>query len=420
MEDTVPLQLIIILVLLGFSAFFSGSETAFFSINYIALQKLKKRKDRATRLVCYLLDRPNSLLITILISNILVNIFAAAIASGIAIETSKQMGLHDYVGTAFAIVVMTLVLLFFGEITPKLIAVKRPIKLARIFSYFIFFFVIILKPFSILFQWFTDFLTKKALKDKSILGNHDIESAIEIGHKEGLIDKDEKEMFENVFESMTKEVQDIMLPAKDMFALDISVPSNKLMQRIISSEYDLIPVYKKNNNQISGVIRKKELLPYHFKLKKSLDIKKLINPVIYVPEGKKIFDLLKEFQNQKLEFAIVVDEYGNLIGFITIDELIEEIVGEYKDEYDKEDIFVRKIGKRKFLIKGDMKIEDFNEEFGTGFLSEESNTVNGLLLEKLERIPKKGEKIVLGNFVFTVSRRKGPAIDTLIMEKKDR
>ncbi len=420
MEDSVPLQLIIIFILLGFSAFFSGSETAFFSINYIALQKLKKRKDRISKLVCYLLSKPNNLLITILISNMMVNIFAAAIASGIAIGISKTIGLHDYIGAAFAIVVMTIVLLFFGEITPKLIAVKRPIKFSRILSSFIFFFVIILKPLSILFQWFTDLLTKKAFKDNNALDNHDIESVIKIGHKEGLIDEDEKDMFENVFESMSKEAQDIMLPVKDMFAMDISIPQKKLVPGIISSEYDLIPVYKENDDQIIGVVRKKDLLPYYFNLKKNLNIRKLINPVIYVPEGKKIFDLLKEFQKQKLEFAIVVDEYGNVIGYITIDELIEEIVGEYKDEYDKEDIFVRKIGKRKFLVKGDMKIEDFNEEFKTNFISEEANTINGILLEKLERIPEKGEKIVLGNFIFTVSRRKGPIIDTLIMEGRDR
>ncbi len=347
-----------------------------------------------------------------------VNILAAAIASGIAIRIAGDAGLNDYVGTTFAIVVMTLVLLFFGEISPKLITVKRPIKFASIFSYPIFFFEIILKPFSIIFQGFTSLLIKKVFQDDTnTLNNHDIESAIKIGHKEGIIDTEEKEMFENVFDSMTKEVQEIMIPKKKMPVMDITTPLNKLAKKFSGSDNDFIPIYKKTRDNITGVIRKKDLLPYHFHLQKSGEIKRLIRPVLYVPEGKNIVDLLKELQKEKLQFSIVVDEYGNLMGFIPLDELIEKIVGEYKDEYDREDVFIRKLGKKQYLIKGDMKIEDFNKRFSARFRSKEANTINGLVLEKSEKIPGKGEKIILDKFSFTISRRKGPIIDTLIVEK---
>ena len=402
-----------------FSAFFSGSETAFFSINYIALQKLKKSKNRQSKLVCSLLSKPNNLLITILIANMFVNILASAIASSIAINITQKAGINDFWGTTIAIVVMTLSLLFFGEITPKLIVINQPVKFARILCYPIFLFIIILKPFAVIFQSFTNLLTKKTLKDETnTLDNHDIESAIKIGHKEGIIDKDEKEMFENVFDSMTKEVQDIMLPRMKMSVLNADMPLNKLVKQIIASDYHLIPVYKNNDDNILGVVKRKDLLPYYFNLKKLSNIKSIIKPILYVPEGKNIFDLLKEFQEKHLQFALVVDEYGNTIGFITLDELIEEIVGEYKDEYDKDDIFIRQISRGKYLIKGDMKIEDFNERFKSHLKSEDSNTINGLLLEKVEKIPVKGEEVQLNKFVFTVSRRRGPIIDTLIVSSK--
>lgn len=417
MED-IPLQFLFIFILLGFSAFFSGSETAFFSINYIALQKLKKARDSRSKIVCKLLNKPNSLLITILIANMIVNILAAAIASGICIGIAQRLNLNDYIGTLFSIVIMTLVLLFFGEITPKLITVKKPIKFAKLFCYPVLFILVILKPLSFIFQGFTDFLTAKVFKeDNNVFNNQDIESAIKIGHKEGLIDKEEQEMFKNIFDSMGKEVQDIMLPKTKMFTIDIKTSLKKLISEVISCRYKLVPICKNTDDNILGVVRCKDLLPYNFNLQKLTGIKQLLSPVLYVPEGKKIVDLLKEFQQQKKEFSIVVDEYGNRIGFITLDDLIEEIVGEYKDEYDREDVFIRQMGKGRFLIKGDMKIEEFNEVFNENFTSEDANTINGLMLESFEKIPKKGEKIILNKYVFTVSKQKGHIIKTVIVEK---
>jgi len=418
LEDSVSLQIIIIFVLLILSAFFSGSETAFFSISSIALQKLKNNKDKSSRLVVKLLSTPNTLLITILLGNMLVNILASAIASGIAISIFEKKGFSDYIGSSVAIVVMTLMLLFFGEITPKLITVQRPIRFAKFASFFIFFFFYLFYPISKIFQKFSDLFTNNmASLDANSLDNKDLESAIKIGHKEGIIDEDEKEMFENVFESMSKESQEIMLPKNKMFAVDITMKINKVVEQIITSKYKLIPVYKKNYDNIVGVIKKKELLPVAFNLKRIKSIKNFIHPVLFVPENRKIMDILKDLQKEKLEFVIVVDEYGNVIGFITLDELIEEIVGEYKDEYDRRDLFIRRVGKDKFLIKGDMKIDEFNEIFDADFTSEEANTINGLLIEEFKKIPEKGEKIILSDFVFTVSRSSDSAIETITVKK---
>ena len=418
MAASLPIQILIIIVLLIFSAFFSGAETAFFSINYIVLEKLKQEKKKRTKLVTKMLKSPNKLLITLLLGNMIVNILATAMTSNISIDITKKLGGNDITGVTVSIIVMTLILIFFGEITPKLITVQKPVKYALNFVYLLYFFSIILKPITIIFQLFTDFITNKVMKNSTDqLVNKDIESMITIGHKEGIIDKEEKEMFENVYDSLNKEVQDIMIAKPKMFALSIDLPLKQLIQEIVNCDYTLIPLYKKNREHILGIIHKKSILPYFFNFKKLTSINSLIRPIIFSPVSKKVNDLLREFQTQKKEFSVVVDEYGNVIGFITLDEIIEEIMGEYKDEYDKQDYLAKKIGKNKYLVRGDLKIDEFNEFFKASLRSDESNTIIGLILESLEKIPKKGEKIILDKFIFTINNLKGTVIDSIIVEE---
>lgn len=404
--------------MLAFSAFFSGSETAYFSINYIVQEKLKKENDIQSSLVCRLLQTPNKLLITILIGNMIVNILATSILSALAIRLAVRAGLPDTVGTVLEIALMTVLLLIFGEITPKLVTVRKPVTFAKLFSFLMYLLVILLRPLSLIFQSFTDLLTKRMGADQDKLKSQDIEAMIKLGHKEGVLNKEEKEMFENVMESREKEVQDVMLPRSKMFSLDGVLPVKELMREIIRSHFRVVPVYRKNKDHIIGVIRRQDLLPFHFS-RKIPALKKLLQPVLYVPVGKKINDLLKEFQAQQKNFAIVADEFGNSIGFLTLKDLIEEIIGAYRNEYDKEYVLKRKIGKNKYLVSGDMKIEDFNEIFRTNVCTPDMTTVNGLLMKNFGRIPKKSERIIINKFVFTINSRKGPAVDTVIVEKME-
>ncbi|MDD5066560.1 MAG: hemolysin family protein [bacterium] len=409
-------QLIYIFVLLGFSFFFSGSEAAFFSINYIIQEKLKKENDIQSSLVYKLLQSPNKLLITILIGNMIVNILATSLLSALAISLAQQAGLPDTLAALLGMVLMTGLLLFFGEITPKLITIKRPVTFAKAFCFLMYLIVIIMRPLSYIFQGFTDFITSKIGGPEKALDTKDIEALIKLGHKEGIINKEEKEMFENVFESREKEVQEIMMPKSKLFSLDSAGPVKELMNQVVKNHFRIVPVYKKGKDNIIGVVHKQDLLPYYFGKPVPL-LKKIIKPIIYVPVGKRINDLLKEFQSQQKGFAMIADEFGNTVGFVTIKDVIEAIIGAYKDEYDKEYVLKQKVGRNKYLINGDMKIEEFNQGFNTNFCIPDVTTVNGLLLKHLGKIPKKGEKIIINKFIFTVNSRKGPAVENLLVEK---
>jgi len=419
LDESLPAQLIGIGILLLFSAFFSGAETAFFSINYITLERIKNKKDKRLHLIYKLLKNPNELLITILIGNMIVNIFASAIASALTLNLMKELGVSDIIGMSISIIVMTLTLLYFGEISPKLISINKPLTIAKYYVYPIIFFIYLFKPLSFFFRLITDFITSKIIKTNvNEVKDEDIESIINISHKEGVIDKDEKDMFKNIYNSIGKEVQEIMQPKTKMFLIDGDKTITTIIKSVIKSRYNSIPVYKKSKDNIIGIIYKKDILPIKFKLNKIKDIKELIKPILFIPEGKSITGLLRDFQNEKVNFAIVVDEFGNYIGFITLDDLIEEIVGEYNDEYDREEKFYHKINDLEYKFKGYTKIEDFNKIFNVNYPVEDYTTLNGFLLDKFKRIPEKGEKFDNGKFTFIIDKVRGPKIDLIKVKLK--
>ncbi len=419
MEDNLPLEIVSIVILLVFSAFFSSSESAFFSINYISREKLKQRKDKSSNLVYALLSVPNRLLITILIGNMFVNILASSVASGLSIDIMKNAGISDVIGTSIAIGIMSSIILIFGEITPKIIAITQPVKFARRFAYPLSVIIILLRPLSIVFQYFTDIITNKIIKHTyESIKEDEIETIIKIGHKEGIIDEEEKNIMENVFESINKEVSEIMIPRAKLFTLNIEKGDKYIIKNIVKHKYPRAIIYKETKDNIIGIIRKKDILPLQFNVKKEKNIKDIIKPVLFVPENKKINDLLREFQNEKKDFAVVVDEYGGTAGAVTIENIIEAIMGEYKTEYEQGNGVFRKIGKSKYLIQADMKIDEFNQFFHSNLTTESADTVGGLIMEYTEKIPTKGEKIIIENFDFTISKTKGPKILTVIVEVK--
>lgn len=419
MEDSLPLEIAGIIILLILSALFSSSESAFFSIDYITREKLKQKKEKSLTLVYNLLSTPNRLLITILIGNIFVNIFASSIASALAINIVTKAGLADIMGTSIAIAIMSILIIMFGEITPKMIAITQPVKFAQKFSYPLGFFIIILRPISIIFQYITDFVTNRLIKySAETIKEEEIESIIKIGHKEGIIDEEEKAIMENVFESVNKEVSEIMIPRAKLFALNIEKGDKYIIKNIIKHRYTRVLIYKETKDNVVGVIRKKDILPLHFNLRKYKSIKEIIKPILFVPEHKKINDLLREFQKEKKDFAVVVDEYGGTIGAVTIEDIIEAIMGEYKTDYEQDNGIFRKIGKNKYLIQGDIKIEEFNKIFNSNLTAESADTISGLIMEYTEKVPSRGEKVIIDSFDFTISKTKGPKILTVIVEVK--
>ncbi|MBN1899239.1 MAG: HlyC/CorC family transporter [Spirochaetes bacterium] len=416
MEDALPLEIVRIIILLVLSAFFSSSESAFFSIDYITREKLKK-KGNPSRAVYNLLTHPNRLLITILVGNMFVNILASSVASGLAIKIMSKLQMADIIGTSITIGVMSIIILMFGEISPKMVAITKPVQFARRFSYPMKIIVILLRPVTILFQYLADIITNKIIKYSAEPEKEgDIESIIKIGHKEGIIDEDEKAIIENIFQSINKEVSQIMMPRPKVYSVNIEKGDKYIINNIIKHDYPRVLVYKETKDSIQGVIRKKDILPLIFNLKREKSISEIIKPVLYIPENKKINNLLREFQNEKKDFAVVVDEYGGTLGVVTIENVIETIMGEYKTEYEKENGMFRKIGKNKYLIQGDMEISEFNQIFKCHLKTESSETISGLIMEHTEKIPRRGEKIIIGDFDFAISKMKGPKILTVIVE----
>jgi len=419
LEDNLPINIIFISILLVLSAFFSGSESAFYSIDYITREKLRK-EDKKSKIIYNLLQHPNKLLITILIGNMFVNILASSLVSGFAITLTSQVGISNILGVSIAITIMSILIILFGEIMPKIIAISKPITFARIFAIPINIVIILLRPVSIIFQYFTDIITNKIIKYSSeTMKEEDINSIIKIGHKHGIIDEEEKNIMENVFSSVKKEVSEIMIPRTKLFALNIEKGEKYIIKSIIKNKYSRVVIFKEIRDNIIGIIRKKDILPYYFNLKKANTLKDIIKPVIFVPENKKINDMLREFQKEKKDFAIVVDEYGGTLGGLTIDDIVEEIMGEYQTDYEQENVHLKKIGKDKYIINGDMEIEEFNEIFNASIESEDSDTISGLIMEHTEKIPQTGEKIIIDHFDFTVNKTRGPKILRLMVEVRE-
>jgi putative hemolysin len=409
-------ELIKIIVLLLFSAFFSSSESAFFSIDYVTKEKLKKEKSKSLKLVYKLISNPNRLLVTILVGNMFVNIFASSIASSFSINIFRRIGVSDIIGTTVAIWVMSIVIIIFGEIAPKIIAITVPLNFAKFFAPFLNFIIILIRPVTIVFQLLTDFITNKIIKYKpETIKEGEISSIIKIGYKEGVLDEKEKNIMENIIENINKPVSEIMIPKFSLFMANINWEKNKIISSILKHNFSRLIVYKNNRDNIIGIIRKKDVIPLVIKNIKIKNLNNLIKPVLFVPENKKINELLKQFQSEKKDFAIVVDEYGITLGAVSIENIIEAIMGKYPAYYSENNI-VQKIGKNKYIISGEMKISEFNEIFKANLKSKNSDTIAGLIIERLEKIPKENEKILIDDFKFTIEKMNGPKIDKIILE----
>ena len=409
-------ELIKIIVLLLFSAFFSSSESAFFSIDYVTKEKLKKEKSKSLKLIYKLISNPNRLLVTILVGNMFVNIFASSIASSFSINIFRRIGVSDIIGTTVAIWVMSIVIIIFGEIAPKIIAITVPLNFAKFFAPFLNFIIILIRPVTIVFQLLTDFITNKIIKYKpETIKEGEISSIIKIGYKEGVLDEKEKNIMENIIENINKPVSEIMIPKFSLFMADINWEKNKIISSILKHNFSRLIVYKNNRDNIIGIIRKKDVIPLVIKNIKIKNLNNLIKPVLFVPENKKINELLKQFQSEKKDFAIVVDEYGITLGAVSIENIIEAIMGKYPAYYSENNI-VQKIGKNKYIISGEMKISEFNEIFKANLKSKNSDTIAGLIIERLEKIPKENEKILIDDFKFIIEKMNGPKIDKITLE----
>ena len=381
------------------SAFFSGSETALFSLTRFQVRKLSATHPKQGKIVSRLLLHPSRTLTTILTGNMLVNIAASSMVSMLFIKKFKETGIGPAIG------LMTFLLLIFGEITPKTYAVRHALKVSAWAAWPLDILAMILYPLRQVLAGITNIFMRLAIGRKTeeapYLTEKELKTMIDVGEQDGVIEEDEKEMIQAVFEFDETEVSEVMIPRVDMLSVEVTDGVEELIQLMRKTRHTRIPVYEETIDNILGVIYTREFL-----VEETTELRSFIRPVIFVPETMKLDDIFLEFQSKKKDIAIVVDEYGGTSGLITMEDILEEIVGEIYDEFDTPEEEIKKVSPNTYMVKGGVSLRDLNEELDLDLPLEEADTLAGFLLERLERFPRHKEKINIGNIEFIVEQIK--------------
>ncbi len=410
---SIELNIILLLLLLILSAFFSGVETAITSISRIKIKHLLEKGNKKAKKLEKLKSKPQRLLITILIGNNVVNIGASSLATALMLELFP-----NELGIAIATGLMTLLILTFGEIAPKTFAIRNAEKISLHAAGPLLLLEKILFPIVFIFEIFTKTLNKifGGSKEKN-LTEAELKTIVSIGEQEGAINAEEKEMIQKVFEFNDIPVNEVMTQLSEIEAIEAETTIKKLKTIIKKTNYSRLPVYNKTIDNVIGLLYVKDILEYWAKGKK-FKLIDIIRKPFFVPETKKIDKLLKEMQATKTHLALVINEHGGLVGLITIEDIIEEIVGEI---YDEDDIIpsIVEIKPNFYRIDSRVTIEEFNKKFKTKFNSKEYETIAGLIHKKLDRLPKKNDKIRLNKHLLgTIKQMKGTKIKEFIVRKK--
>ena len=398
--------LIILCLLLAASALISSSETAFFSLRPADIDDLGSRNDSKSQLVLKLREQPKLLLATILIGNNFVNVTITLLATYIVSEMF-DMANHPMAAFIMEVLVITSLVLIIGEITPKILAARKPVKFSRFMARTLQVLMALFKPLSSLLVNSTSFMDKHLEKKKAEISMDDLSAAVDIA-TEASTPLEEKNMLKGIATFTEKEVSSVMKPRIDIIAVEISMPFREMLDTVIKSGFSRIPVYEESLDKVSGILYVKDLLPY-------LDAQTfawqaLLRPAFFIPENRKINDLFQDFREKKIHIAIVVDEYGGTSGLITMEDVIEEIVGEINDEFDnvKQEQHYTKIDDNTYLFKAQTSIVDFCKVFNLNedYFEEsqgEADTLAGLVLEIEGRIPEVGFNFNLEKFNFEIT-----------------
>ena len=398
--------LAVLVLLLIASALISSSETAFFSLKPADIDDLESRDDSKSKMVLKLREKPKSLLATILIGNNFVNVTITLLATYIVSEMF-DMAHHPFAAFIMEIVVITSLVLIIGEITPKILAAKKPVKYSRFMARPLQVLMVIFSPLSKLLVNSTSFMDKHLEKKKADISMDDLSAAVDIA-TEASTPLEEKNMLKGIATFTEKEVSSVMKPRIDIIAVERDMPFQDMLNTVIRSGFSRIPVYEESLDNVNGILYVKDLLPYLDA--QSYEWQKLIRPAFFVPENRKINDLFQDFREKKIHIAIVVDEYGGTSGLITMEDVIEEIVGDINDEFDnvKQEQHYTKLDDETYLFKAQTSIVDFCKIFN---LSEnyfepmqgEADTLAGLVLEIEGRIPEIGFSFNVEKFNFEIT-----------------
>jgi putative hemolysin len=397
--------LISIGILLSIAGLMSAAESAFFSLSLKNREELKKHHSVTDKVVLQVYDHPKKLLATILIINNLASIGIVLLS-----ETIAYQGLDFSANPLFAfiiqVVVVTFLILLFSEIIPKVFATQHALRVARVMAFPISILEKIVSPISYVLIQSTAFIDKHIKKKTQNISVADLSQALELTITSD-IPEHEKKILKGIVKFGQVSVKQIMSPRMDVIAIDYSTPFNSLLQTIFTSGYSRIPVYRQSIDKIVGILSVKDLLPYSQR-DGSFKWQELIREPLFVPENKKNDDLLKEFQHRKIHMAVVVDEFGGTSGIVTLEDVIEEIVGEINDEFDDDDLIYSKLDETNYVFEGKVSLNDLSRKMNVDsslFMlpsGKEVDTLAGFLIEYTGSLPKKGEVVKCKDYTFTV------------------
>jgi len=375
-----------LLILFVLSAFFSGSETALMSMDRLRVKYLAEKDRPGARKLLNLVENPDSLLSAILVGNNVVNIMVSVFATTLFIDFFGERG------ELMTILVLTPVLLIFSEVCPKTYAASYPEKLSFRVLHPIRFFMWLLRPItwvvSGVSRLFTRFL--HADEERPIISEDEIRTIIEFGEDAGVVAKDKRRMLHGIFDLSEIRVRDVMVPRTEVVGISADADFSSVVQLAAEARHSRFPVYEGDLDRVVGVIHSKEILNY-LDRPDEFNLVRLSRPPYFVPEAKPIETLMQAFRRKHLHMAIVVDEYGGVDGICTLEDIVEEIVGEIQDEYDEEEILIRPIGPDRYMVDGSAALRYINRRFGLSLSEEHVNTLAGFLLNKLGSIPEVGD-----------------------------
>lgn len=393
-------QIVLLVILLIGSGFFSASETALMSLSRIKIRHMEEDGVRGAKLVGSLIENSNRLLTSILIGNNIVNIAATSIS------TSLFISIWGTQGVAAATALMTVLVLVFGEITPKTISASTPEKVALMVAKPIRFFMIILKPVVAVFNVITKIIFKLLGVDdhgvRPFITEEELKTMVNVSHEEGLLEMEEREIINNVFEFGDMQAKEAMVQRLDIVAIDAEDSYEEIIELFKIEKLSRMPVYEETIDDIIGILNIKDVIFLNDEEIANFDIKQYVRDPFFTYEFKKITQLLEEMKKDKSQMAIVVDEYGGTAGLITIEDLVEVIVGDIEDEFDEEEDEIEVISSNEFLVEGSTKISDVNEVLNINLESEEFDSIGGYIIGYIKHIPEENELIEVDRVKFNI------------------
>ncbi len=406
MPDNSYSGIIFLIILIGLSAFFSASETALISLSKIRLRRMVDDEVKNANIINKLVERPSNLLGAILIGNNIANIGASALATSLAIDYFGA-SLGQSKAVAISTVTMTLLILIFAEVTPKSLASQFSEKTSIKVSKPMFYITKILWPLTYILTLVTNVLVRllggKKEGTQPLITEDELKTIVNVSHEEGLLEGDERQMIYNVFEFGDSQAKDVMTPRTNMVAVSIESTYDELVAVFKEENFSRTPVYDDDIDDIIGILHVKDLI-FYVDTKESFNLRDLIRPVYYTYEYKPTSLLFDEMRVSRSPVAIILDEYGGTAGIVTTEDLVEEIVGEIRDEYDEEHEDIEVIKEDEYLVEGSMKIDLLNDMIGTNIESEDFDSIGGFVIGLLDRFPDVDEVIEYNNIRFVVEK----------------